>query len=348
LSEELIEGQSGVEAKLAEAGADQVRRHSFDEAPEVTEAAPEGTPAEETQRARDEQGRFAAQEQPEAQAPEDVVEEVAVDNEGNPDVAKFLAKYGGDVDKALEGAVNLQRQSGQQSNELGELRQLVSELGTLNQNISAAQNQPQQQYVDQGTVDWFDQQVYENPNQAVDWARQQNNSILFQRGMAVWKEQDPYGASVYTNELRNQQMRSELEQKFQAQTQLPQDAAVNLALQGVLSRTPEYSTFSDVLGATFEKRPWLQEQLNQAASTGNPQQIETVIEAAYDLARGDTLFSALRAGDTPDNSATTADVAVPSTSETREAPAEPSKVDQFREEFRQEAERRNRGVWTAH
>jgi hypothetical protein len=347
LSEELIEGQSGVEAKLAEAGADQVRRHSFDEAPEI--AAPEeGTPAE---RARNERGQFAAQEsdiqEPEASEPE---AEVAVDQQGNPDIEKFLAKYNGDVDKALEGAVNLQRQMGQQTNELGELRQLVTELGTLNQNISAAQTaaQNQPQHLDQGTVDWFDQQAYENPNQMVDWARQQNNPILFQRGMEVWKEQDPYGASVYTNELRNQQFHSEIQQQIQKQQQLPQDAAMNLALQGVLARTPEYSTFSDVLGATFEKRPWLQAQLNQAAATGNPAEMESVIEAAYDLARGDTLFSALRAGDTPADSSTTADVAVPATSEERQEPVEKSNLDTFREQFRQEAERRTRGAWTAH
>lgn len=346
MSEELIEGQFGVEAKLAEAGADQVRRHSFEEAPEA--APSEGTPAEQvteraTERVRNERGQFAARE-PEAEAPENA-EEVSDDAPAvDPNIEKFLAKYGGDVDKALEGAVNLQKQAGQQSNELGELRQLVEQLA---QHQIQQQNQPQPQYVDQGTVDWFDQKMYENPNQTIEWARQQGNAMLFQRGLDAWKEADPYSASVYTNELRNQQIRAEMEQKFQQQQQLPQDAQVNLALQNVRSRNPEFASLDDALEGTIQKYPYAAAALDAAANSGDPAQLEGAIETLYALARGDTLYSALRSGATPEDSTTTADVAVPTTSESREAPAPPSKTDQFKEAFRQEAERQNRGVWVA-
>ena len=354
MSEELIEGSNAVEAKLAEAGADQVRRFSFDQAPE---AAPEtGTPAEEVsaeipERTRDERGRFAAAEQPEVAEPEAQGEVAAETPTVDPDVAKFLAKYGGDVDKALQGAVNLQRKAGEQSNEVGELRQLVEQLSTLNNSISQAQAQPQPQYVDQGTIDWFDQQVYDNPNQAVELARQQGNSILFQRGLAAWKEIAPADYAVYVNELRNQQYFGQIQQQLQQQqqqAQLPQDAQINLALSNVLNRNPEFTTYSDVLDSTMEKYPYAAKLLNAATQSGDSAQIEGAIETLYSLARGDTLYSALRAGDTPEDSTTTAQVAVPQTSETREAPAEPTAEDEFRQAFRQEAERQTRGVWTAH
>ena len=65
------------------------------------------------------------------------------------------------VNKALAGAVHLQRKAGEQSNEVGELRRMVEELGQLRESIQ--QGQQREPVMDQATVDWFDEQAAINP-----------------------------------------------------------------------------------------------------------------------------------------------------------------------------------------
>lgn len=347
-SDDAMAAEQAVEAKLAEAGADQVRRHTFSDAPET---APEvGTPAEEisAEQPRNDLGQFASSDQPEE--PEETI--ATADESGlDPSVQKYLAKYGGDKDKAIAAAVEAQRQLGRQSTEVGDLRAqnaeyeaLISELQGLRSDI--AQNRANQP-IDQGTVDWFDQQVMQNPQGAMEWARQQGNQILMQRGLDTWKEFDPYGASSYRNDIQLATLQQQMAQERQAAVQLPVDASVNLALQNVRSKNPEYASFDEAIGTTLQRNPWLQSQLQTAAKSGDPSQLEGVIETVYGLARGDTLYNALQSGVTPDSTTTTTEVAVPATSETREAPPEPTAQDAFRASFREEAERQNKGIWVA-
>jgi hypothetical protein len=155
----------------------------------------------------------------------------------DPAVAAFLQKYNGDVEKALQGAVHLQRKSGEQSNEVGELRRVVDELSQLREGIQQ-QNQNQQPVMDQGTIDWFDQQVLENPYGMAEYARQQGNGMLQQRALSTWKEMAPYEASVYTNELRMQEQQRQFDERLAKREQLPMDSAINVALTNVRSREP--------------------------------------------------------------------------------------------------------------
>jgi hypothetical protein len=207
----------------------------------------------------------------------------------------------------------------------------------------AQQNVP----LDQGTVDWFDEQAMNNPQGMVEWARQQGNQPLLMRGLQAWKEIDPYGAAVYTTNIQSEQRFAQLEQQISQQQKLPGDAATNLALQNVLNRHPEYTSFSDVLGDAIASRPHLQAQLQQAVGTGDPSQIEGIIETAYGLARGDTLYQALQAGATPETTQSMTDVVEPSTSTSHDPPPEKTPVESWKEQFRQEAERRAKGVWVA-
>ena len=348
IDEGAFQGRSAVEAKLAEAGADQIRRHSFSDAPE---AAPEGTPAEEVSadQPRNELGQFAS-EQPEAEAPENVVEEVAAEQEptGDPAVAAFLKKYNNDVDKALAGAVHLQKKAGEQSNELGDLRRMVDELSQLRETVQADYYQRQQnQPLDQGTVDWFDEQLMQNPYGAVEYARQQGNQLLFQRGIAQWKEMQPYEAAVYTNNLNNAQLRQELEQVRSSASQLPADANMHMALQNVRANNPEYVNYDDSIEETLGKYPYIQKVVNDAYASGDRQQLEGALETLYALAQRDTLASIALTGNTPETTTASTQVAEPTVSETHEPTPEPSPMDQWRQEFRQTAERTQKGIWVA-
>jgi len=316
------------------------------------EAAPEsveeGTPAEvETVQAgqlRDERGRFTSAEAP----AEETTPPSAEDPTGtgqDPAVAAFLAKYGGDVNKALAGAVHLQRKAGEQSNEVGELRRMVEELGQLRESIQ--QGQQREPVMDQATVDWFDEQAAINPYGAAEYARQQGNELLLQRALATWKEIDPYQASVYTNDLRLQQMNQQFEERLSKAQQLPVDTSVHMALTNVRSRNPEFSNYDDAIEATMQRYPALQDALQSAASAGDTAKLEAAIETAYALAQGDTLKSLALSGPAPESTTTTSEVVAPTVSETHEAAPEPTKVDQFRSEFHREMEQRRRGVFVA-
>jgi hypothetical protein len=331
-----LAAEQAVEAKLAEAGADTLRRPTFGETPE---AAPEGTPDD--SQARNELGQYTTTEAETADVPEAPAEVVP---QGDPAVAAFLNKYGGDVDKALEGAVHLQRKSGAQSNELGDLRRMVDELSNLSASIQAQTQAPQ---MDQATVDWYDQQVMDNPPQALEWARQQGNQMLVQRGLSVWKEIDPYEAAVYTNRLDNQALAAQVQAQMRQQAQLPLDATVNLALQNVRGRNPQFANYDDALEATLGRHPFAAKALEQAASSGDPAQIEGAIETLYSLAVGDTLQTLALAGPEGSDTTTTQDVATPTVSETRDPTPEPTTTDRFKEAFRQEADRMRKGVWVA-
>jgi len=336
---EALDAERAVEAKLAEAGADNIRR-PFQESPESS-APTEGTP----ETPRNELGQFVSTDQPdEPAAPDEIVADAP---QGDPAVAAFLAKYGGDVDKALEGAVHLQRKAGEQSNELGDLRRMVDELSSLRETIQAGQQQPQQ-FVDQATVDWYDEQVMANPVQALEWARQQNNDLLVQRGLSVWKDIDPYGAAAYRSDLQYQALAAQVQQQLRQNQQLPLDATVNLALQNVRNRNPQFANYDDALEATLAKHQFAAQALEQAAASGDPAQIEGAIETLYQLAVGDTLQSLALAPPSPDDTnVDTGGVVTPTVSETREQAPEPTAQDKFREQFRQEADRVRKGVWVA-
>ena len=331
---------AAVEAKLSEHGADQIRRHTFDETPE----APAEADTADTGAPRNELGQFTSTEETESEVVADEIVTADTDST-DPAVQAFLAKYNGNVDAAIKGAAHLTGKVGEQATEIGDMRRMVDELSRLTDTIQA-DRQPQQQYVDQATVDWYDQQVMENPQQALAWAQQQNNPLLVQRGLSVWKDLDPYEAAVYTNRQENQALHAQLQQQVQQQARLPLDATVNLALQNVRNRNPQFANYDDALEATLANHQFAAKALESAAASGDPQQIEGAIETLYSLAVGDTLQQIARTPATGDT-VTAQDVVTPSTSETRDPAPKPTQLDRFREEFHQESERASKGVWVA-
>ena len=344
-SDEALAAEQAMESKLSEAGLDQVRRVGV-----MSEAAPDlGTPAEVVQadgQPRNDQGQFASLEESEVEAPAVTEEPQAETQESqDPAVAALLQKYGGDVNKALEGAVHLQRKAGQQSNEVGELRRMVDELSEIKTSI--AQGQQQQPVMDQATVDWFDQQTLENPYGMAEYARQQNNGILMQRALSTWKDIDPYQAAVYTNNLQNEEQARQFEEKISKLQQLPMDASINVALTNVQSRHPELVAYSDAIEATMEKYPSAARAVQYAAESNNAGELEAAIETLYGLAQGDTLRQLALTGPAPDSTTTSQEVAAPTISESHESQPELTGEQRFREAFRQEAEQQRRGVFVA-
>jgi len=318
-SDEAVAAEQAVEAKLAEAGADHLRQMT------PAEAAPEklGTPAEEPVEAADVEETVA----PEATPGDD------------PAISALLAKYGGDINKALQAAVQAQRKLGEMGNELGQKRQenseyerIISELADLKQQI----NQPTAPQVpDQQTVDWLDEQIALNPAAAPQYAAQAlqaNQPLLYQRIMRQWFDHDPYAATEFSNQIRFEQVKQELQQ------QAPRDENVQMqaALTQVLSEHPEFDQYAGDLEATISRYP-----AAAAGLRGTQEEKKQAIETLFALAERDTLRAIALSGQTPAAPSATTEVATATTSQEHpdEAPAPPKPLDVFREQFRQEAAR---------
>lgn len=342
-TDEALAAEQALEAKLASAGLDQVRRHTFSE----PQAAPAetGTPAEEPTNQpplRDEQGRFTSTQQPEAEtaveAPaEPAVEQPATADQGqDPAVAAYLQKYGGDTTKALQAAVAAQRKLGEMGSEVGEQRKIIAELEQLQQTVLQMQ-QPQQyqpMVPDQATVDWIDEQIMTNPASAQQFAvqaLQANQPLLYDRIMESWFQVQPRSASRFENALAVEQAKQEMRAAAPAQN----DAAeMQNALTNVLAQHPEFNQYADQLDTAIERYPVV-----SAGLRGNSQEKQNAIETLFALAERDTLRALAFAGATPAAESSTADVVTPTTSEHNpaEPQPEPTAQDVFREQFRQAA-----------
>lgn len=323
-SDEAMAAESAVEAKLAEVGADRMRvpTGGFDTPTEEYQPTVPEPPTEEP----------APLVEDAPPAPEPVAEQ------GDPVAAAVLAKYGNDPAKVAQAYAELQKKLGQQGTELGQTRQENTEMAQLLQEMSQireAVTQPQRnQFVDQSTSDAFDQLVMENPQQALEWARQNNNDLLYRRGISTWKEVDPYGAARYENALDMQA----LEQRFQQQYPTNESVEMQGALMQVLAEHQEYGQYGQAeLQAMIEKYPVV-----AAGLTGNQQQKKQTIEVLFALAQGDTLRS-LAFNQTTQEPSTEVQVVTPTVSD--EHPDEEAKpvsgVDEFRRQFAEEAQRYN-------
>ena len=334
-SEEALAAEQSLEAKLTEIGTGRQARETV----AATETAPvEGTPV--TERPRDEQGRFAAEtvadtvEQtpaPAQTAPEPAQVE-------DPAISAYLQKYGGDVNKALQAAVSAQRKLGEQSTEIGESRRVIEELSAIREQL--AQNAPQPT-IDQPTVDWFDQQVMENPARALEWAANQKNTLLLERGVSIWKDTDPYGAAMYAANLQRQQDRAEFERRFNEIQQAPVNDRVATSLNNILASHGEYVQYADGIENTIQKYPAAGDAFRSAVESGDQTKIEGALETLFALSERDTLRALALTGQTPAD--TTSITQVATQTETPEAHGEetpePTPQDDFRAAFAQEAAR---------
>lgn len=324
-SDEALAAEQTLEAKLADIGVRPPVRNPGDSKPAPEPVVVEEAPAAEAP---------AAVEEP-VEAPA-AVEEIAAELAQDPTAAAVLAKYGNDPTKVAQALAHAQRKLGQQGSELGDERQKAAEYETILTELQAMREQQaqpqQQQFVDQSTADWFDQQLLDDPVRTMEWARQNNNQMLYQRGISTWKDVDPYGASRYANAVDMQA----LEQRLASQRPTNDSVEMQSALNQVLSTHQEFVQYADDLPNVIERYP-----LVAAGLSGGQEQKQQAIETLFALAERDTLRSLALTGATPVDTTSSTAVAVPATAEQipDEEAAQPSAQDQFREQFRKEAER---------
>lgn len=184
-----------IESAVAEAFGEEVP-----ETPEPEASTEEGT-SEAPQQTRDEQGRFAKAEEP----------------AGETQIAGGRFKSYDELEKAY---LELDSEYGRRGQEFGEMRKQLAEIQ------QSLQPEPGIE-IDQGAVDWFDQQFADNPQAGAMWALQNDpTGTLYHRVMDEWYE-TPGQARAAASFERQFEMRQLYEYIQSQQAPLQQQAFQN-------------------------------------------------------------------------------------------------------------------------
>lgn len=263
------DGTQPQEAAPAEASADTaVTEDVVQEAPtDTVETAAEETQEQQQQRLRDEKGRFAkAQEETPAEA---------VD----PELEAFLAKYGGDAQKALRGAAEQAKLMGRQAQELGEYRAYIEQI----QAQQAQAQQPQQQYVaPDALAEWAQSLPPTSLPMVVQQAYQQGNQAAADAALAELGEYDRTAARqldrwmIQQDFLRTQQQA----QQVQTQTQSEWDRAAEQFAQQVPDLTKFAPQMMELAGLPENA------DILRLIESGSPTARITALRLLYNEARG--------------------------------------------------------------
>ena len=206
----------------------------------------------------------------------------------DPKAQAYLEKYGGDPEKALAAAVEAQELIGRQGGELGELRKTLE---TLNERLA----QPETPRLDQGTVDWFDEQASENPYGAAMWAMQNDPSgTLYERAMDTWFDTNPRQAAAFERQQEIGQLRKEFEDKLSEQTGplLQQTTRAELArafTDAMRSHPESQDDLGEMILAAAQNAPAVTRALMNEAENGDYQTKVEVFDSLIARAQGRSL-----------------------------------------------------------
>lgn len=269
--------------------------------------------------------------EPEA-TPEDVDEDAIVLEIDDPDVAAFLEKYGNDPIAALKAATHLSSLTGRQGGELGEVRRELQELkDALASGALAPPTAP---------VDW-ESEIDTNPAYAAQLAVHHGNPDALLAAVDAWKEVDPFNAGVFWTNLQMEFAQAEAQGAIEQPAQpAVADTALDAEVAKVVQRHPDLEKFLPAIGEVAQENALLRNALENGST---PQERAQALEALYLLARGrdtDTLAqTAARTVKIQTKEAAAQarrDAAVVTTrSQSAAAGAQPTRVDAFRQAFRQ-------------
>lgn len=215
--------------------------------------------------------------------PEEVVAEeprapltVEIDT-SDPEVARLLEKYGGDVNKALAGGANLYSVVGRQGNELTELRRLMEErVNGIEQTVQAA-NQPQYD-PDELTV-W----MAEHPTAIPDIARQAfyaGNDALMDIAVDAWEDVDRGAARRFSQEAAVARARAQITAEGERDAKIA--SGWNQTAEKFADEHPDLETHAQRMREIAPQYP----NLISILQTGDPQARVEVLEFLYDKAKG--------------------------------------------------------------
>lgn len=197
----------------------------------------------------------------------------------DPDVERFLAKYDGDIEKALKGAVEQSSLVGRLGQELGELRSKVEDL-------------PQPQAAAPPNLDDL---IQERPQDVAMWALQQGNQQpVYEAAMESWFEQDPMRAARFEQELRMEMLRSEFDAKQQPFQQTLKQQAEQAAVGEFARQNPDVHLFADKIQEIAAQNP----VLGKLLGSDDPAEKVGALGVLYQLAKGTSVAAAPAQPDT--------------------------------------------------
>ncbi len=263
-----------------------------------TDNAEETPSVEETesaaQRARDEQGRFTRVEAP---AVDEHTRETELEREeaqatGGADedlVASYLAKYGGDVRKALEAAADAQKIIGRQSAEVQEARELRQRLEQLEARVQQPQEQPRiVRPVTEQDIEAIDQLALTNGPAALERAAALDPSgMLAQRALDIWASVKPGEATVFVAErlaeAKAAALKAELAPALERNQESESDRQFVEAWQGLAQERPEIEALAPGMKQVIDSKPALARMIIEADVETKRELLGTVADAAKAL-----------------------------------------------------------------
>lgn len=192
-----------------------------------------------------------------------------------PELEEYLAKYDGDLGKALQASYEAQALIGRQGNELGDVRKELEAMRL--QMEQAAQNQPQPWFPYQNDID-------ENPQGLVMEALERGDGQTLSRAMNAWASLGPeesFQASQFAYQLAEYQRQSEAQaaaQPSQDTPATPQD--IDQAMKGVLERHPDAREYAEEVASIQSSFPTLQEELQYGDSAQKARAFEQLLVIA--------------------------------------------------------------------
>ena len=196
----------------------------------------------------------------------------------SPEVQGLLAKYGGDVNQALLGALEAQKAIGGLANEVGQLRQL--------QEWQIQQQQEQQQQPQQRRYD-YSALIDDDPARAAQLAWQNGDEHSFRDAWTAWSEDDPAAAAIWWSEARFSQLQQQVQKQLQ-QTAAPlyqaqQEDQMVRGLGNLAARYPDIAEHADAMTAYLSERPVLKAML-QSPHTPIDARMQ-LLEDAYQVSK---------------------------------------------------------------
>lgn len=235
-----------------------------DETPD-TPAEPVADTVEETTAPQPDEGEDTATSEPEKPV--------------DPDVARFLQKYDGDIEKALRGAAEQQSLVGRLGQELGELRSKVDEI-------------PRQPAVVPPNLEDL---ITEQPRDVAMWALQQGNQgPVYDAAMREWYDQSPMEAARFEQDLRMEMLRSEFEARQQPFQQTLKQQAEQQAVGEFARQNPDVHLFADMIQEIAAQNPVLSKLLG----SDDPAEKVGALGVLYQLAKGSSVSEAPAKPDT--------------------------------------------------
>lgn len=256
-------------------------------------------------------------------------------------VQEYLAKYGGDTEKALEAAAEAQKIIGRQSAEVAEAREIQKQLAELREAVQQPVAQQQAAY-DPSSVEEF---LANNPQQIsaiLEQARTNNDGFLYGKALTALTELDPAAAFDYhANVVADAKMAALREELAPTLQSVQRQQTGNEFASAFKTQSEKHPDFAQVMnGITQDTLSGIPPELVATLQSGTLESKERVLETLYWASKGQQAGNLSEAAQQVAQQATEraqadrVNATVASTTGTSDrVPVEKSPTEQYREMF---------------